>query len=385
MRKFLGKKLEDNVIVKLFESKGYKIIGEIKNTVTPIICEKNGYRYKITYNNLRYGRTPSLWGLNNICNLDYNVNIFLQKKQSKTIFLEHKIITKGKRKRILLTLRCECGEIFNKTLEDLIYKIYPCCNKCALIKTRRNQRVSEKSLQKIKQAGYKILYAPESLRVSDLCEVEDSLGFRGFVSASKVAGHKNMSKFDIRINKKYYIYNVNHYAKLNNIEIQCLNFEEDTQYITQGLRFKCSCGKEFVTSIASFQNGKTRCEECAKSISRYEFVFKNFLEENDVDFVYQYSFNQCRDVLPLPFDFYIKEYRCLIEIDGEGHFYICHFNQIGNEEAEKTFKITQQHDIIKNNFCQENNIPLLRIPYWEFKNNTFKQSYQKFIKELTTP
>ena len=44
---------------------------------------------------------------------------------------------------------------------------------------------------------------------------------------------KMMSKFDIRINKKYYIYNVNHYAKLNNIEIQCLNFEEDTPVIAK--------------------------------------------------------------------------------------------------------------------------------------------------------
>ena len=385
MRKFLGKKLNDNIIEKLFNSKGYKIVEEIKNTTTPIICEKNGYRYKITYNNLRHGKTPSLWGFNNICNLDYNVNIFLQKKQSKTIFLEHKIITKGKRKRILLTLRCECGETFNKTLEDLIYKKHPCCNKCALIKSGRKQRVSEKSLQKIEQAGYKILYAPELLSVSDLCEVEDELGFKGFISAAKIVGHKNMSKFDTRINKKYYIDNVNHYAELKGINVRCLGFEENTQYIRQGLRFKCSCGKEFITSIASFQNGKTRCEECAKSISRYEFEFKKFLEEQNVDFIYQYSFNQCRDILPLPFDFYIKKYNCLIEIDGEGHFHICNFNQIGNKKAKETFETTQQHDIIKNNFCQENNISLLRIPYWEFNNNTFKQSYQKFIKELTNP
>lgn len=380
----MGKKSEDSVIIKLFEGKGYKIVGEIENTITPILCEKDGYRYKITYNNLRFGKTPSLWGFNNIVNLDYNIHIFLEKKQATAEFLSYKKIIKGSKKRILLTFRCECGEIFNKTLEDTVYKTYVCCNKCALEKSRRNQRVSEKSLQNIAQAGYKILQAPESPRITDLCEVEDKLGFKGFISSSKVSAHKGMSRFDARINKKHYIYNVSHWAELNHIDVRCLGFEKNTPYKRQGLRFQCFCGREFVTSISSFQNGKTRCAECANSISKYEFIFKSWLEHEHADFIYQYSLNQCRDILPLPFDFYIKEYGCLIEIDGEGHYHPCHLNRISYERALETFNITKQHDVIKDKFCQDNNIPLLRIPYWEFKDNTFKQSYQKFVEELTS-
>ena len=380
----MGKKLEDSVIIKLFESKGYKIVGEIKNTITPILCEKDGYRYKIAYNNLKSGKTPSLWGFNNIVNLDFNIHNFLKKKQATVEFLGYETIVKGQKKRILLTFRCECGEIFNKTLEDTVYKTYICCTKCTITKSRRNQRVSNKTIQKIVGAGYKILKAPDLPRITDLCEVEDELGFRGFMSSSKVSAHKGMSRFDVRINKKYYIYNVNRWAELNCIGAHCLGFAENTPYKSQGLTFQCSCGKEFITSINSFQGGKTRCAECAQSISKYELVFKSYLEEERVDFIYQYSLNQCRDILPLPFDFYIKEYNCLIEIDGEGHYHPCHFNRISYERAVETFEITKRHDSIKTTFCQENNIPLLRIPYWEFKNNTFKQSYQKFVEELTS-
>lgn len=379
----MGKKIEDSIIISLFESKGYKIVGEIENTTTPILCEKDGYRYKITYNNLRFGKTPSLWGFSNIINLDYNIYIFLEKKQATAEFLSYKIIIKGQKKRILLMFRCECGEIFSKTLEDTIYKTYVCCNKCVLQKSRRNQRVSEKSLRNIVQAGYKILQAPEHLRITDLCEVEDELGFKGFISSAKVSAHKGMSRFDIRINKKHYIDNVNHWAKLNYVTAYCIGFAENTCYKRQGLRFKCFCGQEFVTSISSFQNGKTRCAVCAKSISKYELIFKSYLESRQIDFVYQYSLGQCRDILPLPFDFYIKEYSCLIEVDGEGHYHPCYFNHIGYERAVETFDITKQHDIIKDKFCQDNNIPLLRVPYWEFKDDTFKQTYQNFIEELT--
>lgn len=30
------------------------------------------------------------------------------------------------------------------------------------------------------------------------------------------------------------------------------------------------------------------------------------------------------------------------------------------------FAKTQSHDIQKNQWCQENNIPLIRIPYWHY-------------------
>lgn len=36
--------------------------------------------------------------------------------------------------------------------------------------------------------------------------------------------------------------------------------------------------------------------------------------------------------------------------------------------GNNTFEITQKHDKIKNTYCKEHNINLLRIPYYEFDN-----------------
>ena len=38
------------------------------------------------------------------------------------------------------------------------------------------------------------------------------------------------------------------------------------------------------------------------------------------------------------------------------------------KEAEKSFTKTKKHDIIKNEYAKQNNIPLLRIPYYESDN-----------------
>ena len=67
------------------------------------------------------------------------------------------------------------------------------------------------------------------------------------------------------------------------------------------------------------------------------------------------------------FDFYLPRYNLFIEYDGEQHYKPVRF--FGNEEdAENVFKRTQEHDRIKNQYCKDNNINLLRIPYWETKN-----------------
>ena len=50
----------------------------------------------------------------------------------------------------------------------------------------------------------------------------------------------------------------------------------------------------------------------------------------------------------------------LIEYDGIQHF--SQHNQFGND-PEKSFKIIQERDNAKNNYCFSHNIPLIRIPY----------------------
>lgn len=375
-------KIDYQIVYDFMKSKGYTIIGEYKNCNTYVLVERDdGIKCFASYSNLKVGKSPIIWGKYNYCNLDNNIPLLIKQRNSQVEFLGWKVITKGKRNRCLLSLKCNCGKEFNRVLEDFVYKTYCECQDC-IFKKRGYSRRNKKYKELIESKGYKLLSTQTDFKYTELMEVEDSQGYKGFISASHITSHKGMSRFDIRSNKKYYIENVNLWASQNGIDSVCLGFDDTKKYCRQSLKFRCGCGNEFVTSIASFQNGKYRCESCAKSISSLEYEFKKYLDTNNIVYIYQYSLNDCRDVLPLPFDFFLEDYNAIVEIDGQGHYHPCHFNQISDEQAIKTFEITKKHDEIKNAYCQEKNIKLIRIPYWLFDtNNSFIDFFQKSLSE----
>ena len=79
------------------------------------------------------------------------------------------------------------------------------------------------------------------------------------------------------------------------------------------------------------------------------------------NFITQKKFNNCRNKLPLPFDFYLPNYNICIEFDG-----IQHFKSNFYWGGDKQFLKTSENDKIKNNFCKRNNIKLERISYKKF-------------------
>lgn len=93
------------------------------------------------------------------------------------------------------------------------------------------------------------------------------------------------------------------------------------------------------------------------------------LRENDITYESQYKFPDCRDINPLPFDFYLPDYNTLIEADGEGHYIpIRRTSSMTIDDAIAQLKVIQNHDLIKTTYCNSNHIPLIRIPYWERNN-----------------
>ena len=106
------------------------------------------------------------------------------------------------------------------------------------------------------------------------------------------------------------------------------------------------------------------CPICKES--KGEKTIREYLEKNNIEFKQEYKFKNCKYKKELPFDFYIPEYNLCIEFDGKQHFKpIEHFG------GEEYFEIIQIRDKIKNNYCKDNGINLLRISYTE-KNNITK-------------
>jgi very-short-patch-repair endonuclease len=93
---------------------------------------------------------------------------------------------------------------------------------------------------------------------------------------------------------------------------------------------------------------------------------QQFLEKSKIKFKSEYTIYI--DENYYRFDFYLPQYNLFIEYDGQQHYEPVRFHGNNVEENKKTFYRIQEHDKIKTQYCDENNINLLRIPYWENKN-----------------
>lgn len=101
---------------------------------------------------------------------------------------------------------------------------------------------------------------------------------------------------------------------------------------------------------------KSGCPICNES--KGERIIRNFLIETVVNFIPQKRFKDCRDIKPLPFDFYLPDYDICIEYDGEQHY-----NSRCNFGGKNRFLDIKRKDNIKNEYCEKNNIYLIRISY----------------------
>lgn len=125
------------------------------------------------------------------------------------------------------------------------------------------------------------------------------------------------------------------------------------------------CNHEYNVSPDNFLRGK-RCPFCNNS--KGEKAIDNILAKNSIIYSREYIFDGLNGILgnPLRYDFAIfdnKEktiLKLLIEYDGEFHY--------KKYYDEQNFESQQIHDNLKNDYCKQNNIDLLRIPYWEFDN-----------------
>lgn len=83
----------------------------------------------------------------------------------------------------------------------------------------------------------------------------------------------------------------------------------------------------------------------------------------------------------LRFDFYLLDYNLCIEFDGRQHFEDCKWAWTKEVKAEEI----RYRDNIKNKFCKNNNIHLLRIPYTDYgKLNKNDDYLTRKINEATS-
>lgn len=121
------------------------------------------------------------------------------------------------------------------------------------------------------------------------------------------------------------------------------------------------CKKIFSQMPMSHLKG-VGCANCKES--KGEIKISKYLNNISISFATQKSFESLKNIIALKFDFYLDDINLLIEYDGEGHYFPCFGSTL--EQKQKNLEDCQRRDKIKNEWALKNNIPLLRIPYWDF-------------------
>ena len=129
---------------------------------------------------------------------------------------------------------------------------------------------------------------------------------------------------------------------------------------------QCECGNYTVVSSCHLRSGHT--QSCGCLSSQYERKVTSILLENNILYDNEIGFDDLRTKegknQRYRFDYGIYENDALsyiIEVDGQFHFKNFFDRRLENQH---------KNDMIKNNYCFDNNIRLLRIPYTEVGNLT---------------
>ena len=271
-------------------------------------------------------------------------------------------LTRGSRTEVMI--KCDFCEkehsvlYFNYVNSHIVFE-KDCCKDCN--KLTRVNFTYDQVFNYFSENGCNLLsdkYISENKKLKYKCECGniDYISFKSFRMGRRCrecwSGRISSSRI------KYSIEDINNIFKSKN----CLLLSKE-YHPKKKLEYICSCGNESVISLQKFINGQ-RCNNCSESIGEREISL--YLKYNNIKYIKEYIFQGCKYKKLLPFDFALfdenNNLTLLIEYDGQQHF-----EPIKYFGGEKKFLLTKIRDNIKNKYCEENNIPLLRIPYYDYK------------------
>lgn len=162
----------------------------------------------------------------------------------------------------------------------------------------------------------------------------------------KCSGKNRTTEEAVKILKSIYkeTYDFSQFKYINATtpsKIRCVKhdywFEDNFHKITTNVERKC-CPKEWQ--------------------SKANLLIKEILDKHNIKNIPEYTFKDCKYKKELPFDFYLPDYKIVIEYQGEWYF----------NDFKGNLKIQQKRDQIKREYCIKNNIKEVEINYWDFES-----------------
>lgn len=368
----MSKKLSYEEVRVVVENCGFELISEeyINNTQNLILEDKEGYYYTSRFNNLKIGKIPERFSVSNPYTIQ-NIKLWCRINKKPFELVSNEYIG-SKEKLQWKCLKDDCGEIFENEWHDILAG--QSCPFCL------GRKIGLSNCLAINNPLLASQWHPTNN--GDLTPYDVTYNYNKNVwwKCNKNPKHEWENSIRNRNNGDGCPYCSGRYSTeennllVNNSEL-CKEWDYNkneknpkdyTPFSNQHVWWKCKeCGHEWNTLVRDRNkiNG-TGCPECSESHG--EKRCKKFLNIYSFPHESQYKFDNLKGIGGglLRFDesvFWDKEktkLRLLIEYDG-----IFHYEKQYDDDGFERLKI---HDRRKNNYCILHNIPLIRIPYWDF-------------------
>lgn len=361
------------LVKEYVESLGYELISEeyINIEIKISIKDKDGYFYLVRLSDLHKSK-PKKFYISNPYTID-NIKLWLI-LNDKNFELISETYKGSHNKLKFKCLKETCEDVFEYNWNDLLTKdlICPSCS---------GQKVTISNCLATKNLQLSLEWHP--IKNGDLTpyNVTSNSGIKVWWQCKNNSKHEWVMDIKSRNRGNGCPYCSGLYASedynllKDNLKLcEEWNYEKNDKKpedYTPNSKFKVwwkckKCDYEWFTMIQS-RNGKgCGCPKCAES--KGEKQLDIILTKYNIPHDSQYKFNDLVGIgggllrfdAPVFWDEEKTQLRMLIEYDG-----IFHYEKQYDDDGFETLQI---HDELKNQYCKNNNIKLLRIPYWEFNN-----------------
>ncbi len=240
------------------------------------------------------------------------------------------------------------------------------CKECNKIKKRKSLIEIIKILKKIHSNKYNYSLIKKQISrttiINIICPIH---GLFKQILNNHIRGH-GCPKCSTELHIKRHTFN-------NDIFIKRANKIHNKKYKYDSVKYKkcyikvkilCNIHGYFWQTPISHINNKQGCPHCKISIG--ENIVSNWLIKNNRKYIKEKKFNNCKNKKLLSFDFYLPKENICIEYDGEQHFKPTNFGS--PKKTKKDYIKQKKNDFIKNKYCKDNNIKLIRISYKNINN-----------------
>lgn len=261
-------------------------------------------------------------------------------------------------------------------------------------------KVCGKCLIDNKKKSYNRVESEEFLKIKDQFEYINLPDTIGWYTNITVRCKKHNEVFDIEYgnhlrykshgcplcikqNKKSLTYSLEEKIKMfKDVHGDKYNYDKvvDCKF-TEKIIITCPTHGDFLQSAKVHSDG-SGCQKCAMQSSG-EKMIQRWLTRMGLSFVVQKKFYGCVNKGTeafLPFDIYVPEYHTCIEYDGHQHFM-----PVEGWGGVQGFEKIKERDKIKNEYCKNNDIELIRIPYTMPRPEMMELLSKHFGKPIVVP